>query len=369
MSAIVLVTLIVLAGAALLWVGFIQERYSLGGDRPIAIEVITSDGWVIHAHHRAAKNRRFSEPVVLCHGLANNSSFFEFLPPQNLALFLTELGFDTYSVDHRGDANSRAPEWDNDATFDDLVQFDIPAILDVVLTHSNGQRVWWVGHSLGGLAGLASAAVSAKIAGVCTIGAPVYLKLGTPLRYLLRATQWLSPTGIFPIDFWSRVVAPLAARVKLDSWLAASANIRNIDAISQRALMAHVISPLWRGVMWQLEDWALNDVFRSRDGKTDYRAQAAALQIPILVMAGTVDGLATLEGSRSYFEMLTTSDKTFVGLGKEFGQVDDYGHGDLVIGRLAHQEVYPSIGEWLTKHAGPLNHISNAPLPNAFRGG
>jgi len=354
MSALWLITFVVLAGATLVWVGFVQERYGFGDDRPSAIEVVTADGWVIHAHHRRAKERRFAEPVVLCHGLATNFTFLEFLPPQNLALFITTLGFDTYSVDHRGDSTSTPPEWDNDANFDDLVRFDIPSILEVVTQHSKQPRVLWVGHSMGGLLGLASAALNPAIGAVCTIGSPVFFKLQSAYAWLLKLGQWMSPAGLFPTDFMGRMAAPFGGRVKVDRLVAMSGNMRNIDAASQRAMLANGTSPLWRGVMQQFEDWIRHNAFRSRDGKTDYRAQAAALQIPVMVVAGTVDGLAPLSISREYFEMLTTPDKTFAGFGREFGHVEDYGHGDLVIGRLAHREVYPVIGEWLAKNGTPL---------------
>ncbi len=352
MSALGLITICVIAGALLLWVGFWQERYALGADQPTAIEVFTADGWTIHAYHRAAPTRRFAEPVVLCHGIANNFSFLEFLPPQNVAQFLTNLGFDTYSVGHRGDAHSVPPDWLNDADFDDIVRADIPAILEAVYAHSKKERVLWVGHSLGGLLGLASAAVSPKIVGICTIGSPVFFKLQNAYGWLLKVGQWLSPAGLFPTDFMARVLAPFAARINIgEKVISVSANLKNIDAASQRALLANGTAPLWRGVLWQLEDWVRSNTFRSRDGKIDYRAQLAALQVPILVVAGSVDGLAPLTVSREYFELLTTHDKQFAPFGKAFGQVEDYGHGDLVIGRLAHTEVYPVIGDWLVRHA------------------
>ncbi len=351
MSALWLITLFVLAGAALVWVGFVQRRYTFGDDRPTAIEVITADGWVVHAYHRAAKERRFAEPVVLCHGFATDFSFLEFLPPQNLAIFLTGLGFDTYSVDHRGDSSSRAPEWLSDANFDDLVRYDMPAILEAVTAHAKAERVLWVGHSVGGLLGLASAAVSPKISAVCTIGSPVFFKLSSAYTSLLRLGRWLSPGGLFPTDFMGRLVAPFASMVNVEKLAGLSANLRNIDGTSQRAMLANGTSPLWRGMLVQLEDWIRSGQLRSADGKTDYRAQATALTVPVLVVAGTVDRLAPLAISRDYFELLGTTDKTFAAFGKEFGHVEDYGHGDLVIGRLAHTEVYPVIGDWLVKRA------------------
>lgn len=358
MSALCLITAIVLAGAVLLWVGFVRQRHSLASSAHGAtrLEVQTADGWVIHAYHRAPRVRLFEEPVVLCHGFANDFSFLEFLPPQNVAQFLTNLGFDTYSIDHRGDRSSRPPDWFVDATFDDLVQYDIPAILKTVVAHSKRERVLWVGHSLGGLLGLVSAAVNPTIAAICTIGSPFFFRMKTLLR-VLRVGQWLSPGGLFPLDFMGGVLAPLAGLVKADKLGALTANVRNIDLKSQTALLANGTSPLWRGVLRQLEDWARHDAFRSVDGTIDYRAQARALQIPVLVVAGTVDQLAPLSMSREYYETLTTSDKVFVGCGREYGHVEDYGHGDLIIGRLAHREVYPVIGDWLMQHAtamGPL---------------
>ncbi len=349
-----LITLFVVF-AVTVWVALSPLVYSLGENRPTPIPVATADGWVIHVYHRAAATRRFVEPVVLCHGLANNHSFLEFLPPQNLAQFLANLGFDTYSVDHRGDGISRAPDWLNDATFDDLVRFDAPAVLEAVARHSKSERVLWVGHSLGGLLGLASASPTngrpSPISAVATIGSPVFFHLEQTYGWLLQFAQFFAFAGKLPSDWFGRVIAPLAGRVRVDELVKASANIDNIDARSQRVLLANATSPLWQGVIRQLEDWVRHDVFRSLDRTVDYRANTMALQVPVLVVAGTVDGLAPLSASRDYFAALTTPDKTFAGFGREFGQADDYGHGDLVIGRRANVDVYPTIGEWLVKHA------------------
>ncbi|MBL9038934.1 MAG: alpha/beta fold hydrolase, partial [Archangium sp.] len=315
--------------------------------------VATHDGWRLNVWVRRAATKRFREPVVLCHGLGNTHAFFEFIAPQNFAAFLTGLGFDTYTVDVRGTRGTVPPHWPADATFDDIVSHDVPAVLKVVCDDAKVEQVLWVGHSLGGLIGLAAAPSTPQVKAVCTVGSPVFFQLHPRTRWLLRAGQWLSPAGLFPLDWLALAAAPMAGRFDVP-WANASINPRNVTGATQRFLLANAIAPMWRGVLRQLEDWVTHDAFRSLDRSVDYRAGAAGLAIPVLVVAGTVDGLAPEAASRKYFDALTTTDKQLLVFGASAGHEQDYGHGDLVIGERAHLEVYPAVGEWLSARASPL---------------
>ena len=348
------VWLIILLSVALfvaLDAAFISWWYALDAG-PERIEVPTADGWTVVAWHRPAVRRRFSLPVVLCHGLANNHYFMEFRGQQNLAKFLSEAGFDCYSVDLRGAGTSSAPDegpWD--ANFDDHVKFDLPALVDAVCKHSGAGKVVWVGHSLGGLVALAawSSSLKDRIAAMVTIGSPVFLSLPRSLPGLVRLARMASVWGQFDASLL-RFVAPFVGWVTAPSIASASANLRNLDGVTQRFLVANAFAPIWRGVLGQLEDWMRNGVFRSVNREHDYRPGVVAITVPMLVIGGTVDFLAPPDLTRTYFELLTAPKRELVLFGKSYGHSVEYGHGDLIMGRQAHVEVYPVISRFLEAH-------------------
>lgn len=331
------------------WVAW---RYRLD-DRPQPLTVQTADGWALTAWFRPAKQRRFPLPVVLCHGLSNNHAIMEFRPPQNLALFLSEAGFDCYSVDLRGAGRSTAPdELPTDATVDDHVRLDVPALLDAIGERAGTQQVLWVGHSLGGAIGLAAATTSAKgrFAALVTIGSPVFFSYPSQLRWLIRLARALSPWGAFDATL-IRLLAPITGFVNPWKALATTANLENIEGLAQRFLLANVFAPIWKGVLQQLDDWIEGDHFRSLDRAIDYRAQLPSLDAPVLVIGGSIDALAPLAASRKLFDVLPAGRKQLALFGAEFGSSAEYGHGDLLVGRHAHEEIYPVVARFLTAQA------------------
>lgn len=359
MSGVLLISLLV-ALAVAAWLVAIQSFYSLRDDRPDRLEAVTEDGWSLAVWHRPPAVRRFEEPVILCHGLANNHAFLEFRAPQNLAQYLSDAGFDCYTVDLRGAGESKPPPFGPwDATVDDHVRFDVPAILEVVRARSGASNVIWLGHSLGGLVGLAASggALAGRLRALVTIGSPVFFRLPKRVRWMIRLAQWLSPWGQFNATV-VKVVAPFAGRVHTEL-ASASANLRNMGAETQRFLVGNVFAPMWRGVLQQMEDWVTNDAFRSVDRTVDYRAAVAALKVPALVVGGTVDLLAPPDAMRDYFDSLTSEDRQLALFGRSYGHSAEYGHGDLVVGLKAHEEVYPVIREFLEKRATPTRESSS----------
>jgi pimeloyl-ACP methyl ester carboxylesterase len=116
--------------------------------------------------------------------------------------------------------------------------------------------------------------------------------------------------------------------------------------------------------MLQFHDWTTHDAFRSLDRSVDYREGIRRLDLPLLVMAGSQDRLAPPAAAKAQLELAASKDKTLVVFGKENGDREDYGHGDLVFGRGAPEEVYPYILRWLEGRAT----ASVVPAPHANAG-
>ncbi len=353
-----MVGLVVLAATLLAaWWWAVLRLYQLRTPRPTRLTAVAEDGWELAVYFRPGNPRRFREPVLLCHGLAANHYYFDFDPPHSVSHFLSEAGFDCYAVEWRGTGGSRRPprgkRW-RDYCADDHIRFDGPALLALALQHSGAEQAFWLGHSLGGLVGygVAQGPLGAKLKGLLALGSPVFFPYQSLLKRAVRLVSWAS----WPLGIRQRLVsaglAPFVGHIVLP-YTDFILNPRHMPARLQRQVLHHVISSISRRMFQQMRDWALNDVLRSWDQRVDYREGIQRLGLPLLVMGGSQDRLATPENIRAQFELAGSGDKTLVIFGPENGDAFHYGHGDLVFGSGAPKEVYPLIERWIVTRATP----------------
>ncbi|VVA17518.1 PREDICTED: triacylglycerol lipase [Prunus dulcis] len=131
-------------------------------------QVTTADGYILGLQ-RIPKGRSGNEiadrrPVLLQHGLLMDASAWLLNPPdQSLAFILADNGFDVWLANSRGTNSSRghpslSPDDDLaywDWSWDELASHDLPAFFQYV-NNQTGQKLHYVGHSLGTLTALAA---------------------------------------------------------------------------------------------------------------------------------------------------------------------------------------------------------------------
>jgi pimeloyl-ACP methyl ester carboxylesterase len=342
--------------------GWAHVLFPLAGERAERLTVTCADGWELAVWHRPARAKRYAEPVILCHGLANNHRIFEFQPPLSLAVALSDAGFDTYAVDLRGcGASGRPPRGRRaQASFDDHVLLDVPAVVQLARARSGGAKALWLGHSMGGLIGLAAAdeAMQAQLQGLVTLGSPVFLSLDTRTRVAMRLGLFFGFPRRIHLNVLARLGVPFAGLAPA-SMMAGMISAANVDPAVRRRALAHMVAPIWHGVLTQFHDWARNDAFRSRDGSVDYRQRIAAMHVPLLTVGGSADRLAPLDVVQRAHALAGSSDKTLLVDGPDGYP---YGHGDLLLGREAPLHMYAKIIAWLEKHASSVAASSAAPV-------
>ncbi|CAL5403402.1 unnamed protein product [Camellia sinensis] len=130
-------------------------------------KVTTRDGYILSMQRipvgRSGETQGKRTPVLLQHGLLMDGITWLLSPPdQSLALILADNGFDVWISSTRGTNFSRghlslSPDdpayWD--WSWDELVAYDLPATFQYVHDQT-GQKLHYVGHSLGTLIALAS---------------------------------------------------------------------------------------------------------------------------------------------------------------------------------------------------------------------
>ncbi len=234
-----------------------------------SIEIRTTDGRGLGAELGEPPGRALGT-VVLAHPMFANRSVFARPRGAGVARLFFEAGWRTLAFDFRGHGEStfhgrstRASErpW----TYDDLVQIDLPAVVDAARARWPDDRLVVVGHSLG-----AHVALAAQGTG------------------LLRADALV----VAGANVWMRHLEP-SRRV----WLLKLATISGMAAIARR----HGCFPV-RALRLGTDDEAtpyIEDFARfaregrwtSRDGTRDYERSLAAITVPVLSLTSAGDRL------------------------------------------------------------------------------
>jgi polyhydroxyalkanoate synthase len=292
-------------------------------------------------------------PVVLVHGFGQNRYAWH-MPERSFANYLADCGFDVFNVDLRGHGRSAELGSARSRGVDDYIQGDLPAVIDDVLAKSGFDKTFLVGHSLGGLCSAAAAArMPESVAGVVTVGSPHALGrdhfvLGNGLR-LLHHT--LGSVGMFrgsqrrfPVDLIGKALH--AARFAFDSRFAPipvrgwhpgsfdegelASYVRSFDAESFSTVDDLIVL-------------AATGELRSRIDDSSYTHLIEQSALPLLTVCGKHDLLANPGAAKPLFERSVSRDKQYIEV--------DAGHGDLLVGRAAPDDVWPVVSRWLQQRS------------------
>jgi pimeloyl-ACP methyl ester carboxylesterase len=307
----------------------------------------TDDGAAIalgRYHPRGA--RRFSEPVVLCHGVGANRFHLDFDERYSLARYLARLGFEAWVLELRGRGLAGGPL---DATFDDEAEHDVRAALRVVKA-SGAERALWVGHSKGGLLALAHLARNpeAPIAAVVALGSPVVFDVQPLLRSLAGTVSSLPRVKSLPVSRAASLALLGGSTGPLGRFMLLA---ENTEPLVARRLVANGSADIPGGVARQFARWIAEGRWEGEDG-FDYARGLSAIKAPTLMVAGSRDAIAPPTAVSPGLKLLGgPSELVVAGRGHGFGA--DYGHADLPLGRRAPEEIFPVVGRFLSARATP----------------
>ena len=328
----------------------------------------TADGWLLGIRHlRPAEPDPAKLPVVLCHGLGLNATFWT-ITGKNLPEQLLDRGYEVFLFDFRGSGESarggrvgRAngvlretflPEiGEGSWTVDEIVRYDVPAVLDHVKAATGKDRVNWVGHSLGGMlmfAYLELAPDPSRVANHVAMGATITLAQ-VPKGDMLLANRSLR--ALAAVVSPGRLGRPLmVARFPgLDTIDRFYYSAENVDRTTVSKFYGYTLEDTGRAALRQLDPYLEYGHFVSADGRVDYAAGLGRVTTPTLMIAGDGDIMSDVESTEMTLHALGAADKSLARFGKGQGNVADYGHCDLVWSRYAPKEIFPPLIDWLDR--------------------
>ncbi len=306
--------------------------------------------------HRDDIERRGA--VLLIHGFAQNRYTWH-LSSRSFVNYLADRGLDVYNLELTGHGRSRDYGTPPARSFHEYV-VDAASVVEAVAPYAGVEKIFIVGHSLGGAVCYAVAPrVADRLAGIITIAGlfkfgsnPMTRRLAEFLEQIGRLDPLVRRVGAgIRTTFLGRVIADWWQQAEDLSWSFPMAGW--VPGSTE----PHVVQErLVRGFDWTginilltMMRWATEGNFRGELGH-NYEDAFAALDIPLLVIAADRDRLLPPEDARPAYDLSASKDKTY----KLFSPVREevhWGHLDIVLGRKAPEYVWPYIGHWLEERA------------------
>ncbi len=285
-----------------------------------------SDGWRASVLFVPPAAGGTGEPVVLAHALGLSPDAYRYGAGATLVSRLSAAGFAVYLPTWRGDSEAIAPAVRTGVSFDDIVERDLPAALDVARAHSAYRRVFLIGHGFGGQVAIAHAGrVCAEgLAGVVAMCAPV--RFEGPESAVLRLARVLSHVpGAWrlPSDRFGPALAP---------WVEGRDRVRGV--------LWHEADGVRVELLRQIAAWYDHGSIVDGSGLFDYVAATRDARAPLLVAYSAGDALCS-------------EDAALALVGQWGGEVaslplpEGFGHLDALFGKDADAAVYAPIARWL----------------------
>jgi polyhydroxyalkanoate synthase len=346
-----------------MWRWVVRRSHPVREMPPEVHFIQAEDGWRLAlSHYPPAKDllphgsAKKPYPVLLCPGLASNRFTFDLTMERSLARELANQGYDVWCIELRGHGLSERPaliggrrfNW----SFDDYLHRDAPAAIKAILEKTGAEKLHWIGHSMGGLLlySYLSTRPDAPIASGITVGSTLnYHGTGSDLARLARF-RWLTYILPFaPIGPLTALVSPFVGRWALrpEEFLYYP---KNLSPRATRRLCALVADSLSPAVLRQLASALDESGLTSKDGTTAYINGLKNTKTPVLALVGSRDRQCSLEAAQKTLDAFPKGQAHAKAFGIEEGQVEHYGHFDLLVGDRAREEVFPSIFAWLQQY-------------------
>lgn len=306
--------------------------------------VTTHDGWSLPVAEYGAPGG----PVVfLQHGLAASSRTFDLHPHgPSMARWLADQGFHVFAGNLRGRRGAvragRREPWG----FGHYLTRDLPPVVEFV-TQRAGRPVHWVGHSMGGILGLAYAGhyQGRGVASVTSVGSALHYDVGSSLFQVVYKAK--PALGRLPGIPWRAIQRGLTPLGRMGIGQSATCNAENMTGKSIAATMAHVFVDMTRDELLELgTSFEGPGIYCAAIDRLLFDA-AAELPVPWLSVIGTGDVQCPPDTFEHTFARVGAPRKELFLAGRAHGHAHDYGHFDLIAGRRAEEEIWPRVAAFV----------------------
>jgi acylglycerol lipase len=247
--------------------------------------------------------------VIMVHGLSEHIGRY-----QHVAEALANAGYKVYGLDHRGHGKSDGKRVQ--VTSHTHFLNDLKSYFDTIRSENNEEKIFLLGHSMGSVIALQFALIHQNsLAGLVVTGTAtdVASMVSPMLRNIANGLHKIVPH------------APIGAPLKVETLI-------NDAAMQQIWLADTLVHKGWTPVSIAKYIIDTGDVIQMN---------AKQLVLPILIMHGEEDKVASISGSRIMYERVSSADKTL----KTWANMQHE-----ILNEVDRQAVINTIIEWLDKH-------------------
>lgn len=298
-------------------------------------------------HYRSSSERKYRTPILLIYALINKPYVLDLAPGYSLVEYLVNEGFDVYLLDW-GEF-----EWeDRDLGYADFVYDYIAPSAKRVARFAQSSEISIIGYCMGGTMSTLYAALfdKPKLRNLVYLAAPVeFNKAGT-------YDVWLKARGYDPdriadamelipkdfIDWGTRMLNPLAnywgTYTRLWKTIEEDKSIHFWKVLNKWA-SDNINFPGGAYRDWIRDFYQGNKLVKNQVVLRGRRVQLQRIEANILALVGLRDHIVMPHQTAAALTYLRGNDKTYL----EF----PVGHGGLVLGEIARDQVFPEIAAWL----------------------
>ena len=335
---------------------YVKHIFSVSEDIPKYGPVVMSPGLCSNANlFRVDKKGR-------CLALDHNQSFANLLASEGFDVYLYHPGYservqNRYVSRHcKGSIYYKKryrfpPEY----SYRDLINFEAPAVVDFVCSHSRSREISWIGYSLGGMIAYSylSKHPSNPIKNLITIGSPMALNqiFFRFIPFINFTSKILGVEEDAVLGNLSQNMVPLTRTIRaLPDWFVRFNlispylfNPLNISNATIKTMLGNIVEPMPKALQKFFSNF-IQKGYSSREKITNYLEQLRHLKKSrkeFLFFYGTGDVIATPESVFLAREIIAPNNPyNLIG-------VPSAGHIDLIVGKNASGHVWKPALEWL----------------------
>nr|KJB61255.1 hypothetical protein B456_009G348200 [Gossypium raimondii] len=244
-------------------------------------------------------------------------------------------------------------DWD----FDHYLEEDVPAAMEYIRAQTKPKdgKLLAIGHSMGGIllyAMLSRCGREPRLKAVVTMASALDYRCSKPLKVLLPLADPAQALNVPAVPFGTLLAAayPLASRPPyVLGWLndlISAEDMMHPELLEKLVLNNFCTIPT--KLIMQLTSAFGDKGLCNRSGKLSYRDHLNKSNVPVLAIAGDQDLICPPEAVGETAKLFPENLVTYKLFGEPHGP--HYAHYDLVGGRLAMEQVYPCIVQFLSQY-------------------
>lgn len=312
--------------------------------------VPNGDGWVLAVKqtYSADRLRRQLRPVLIVPGYGMNAFIFGYHPTgPSMEAYWAQRGFEVWSVNFRGQGESRSVGGKGDYGFEEAAITDLGRVLNYIVerTETGCDRVDAVGCSLGGTylyVCLACSEAATWLGSIIAVGAPLEWRRVSPVfRAIFGSPRIFGRLRLRGIQGLARVALPVLAKTPRLLHFYLHPEIVDLTKVPEMIRTLEYPNPKLNG---EIARWIRDGDLHVR-GVNVTRALAWARN-PLLVVLSNADGIVPEPAALSAYEHMGSAVKEVLRVGTADVPV---AHADLFVSEISCKWVFEPLADWLER--------------------